>query len=134
LDCPRRKSNTSMNFKIFRNPRQKSDFLTLRVKFIQFRQTYSNFLTIKYQTKCIESIFSPTIGTKALMGRLFLLYLSSKRIYLCATCEVHLSTYDDIESKVRNVDFYADRPARPKVNQKQNSPLFWSVGVPGSTR
>eukprot|EP01122_Echinamoeba_exundans_P014084 TRINITY_DN6307_c0_g1_i1.p2 TRINITY_DN6307_c0_g1~~TRINITY_DN6307_c0_g1_i1.p2 ORF type:complete len:114 (+),score=17.14 TRINITY_DN6307_c0_g1_i1:424-765(+) len=33
------------------------------------------------------------------MGRLFLLYLSSKRIYLCATCEVHLSTYDDIESK-----------------------------------
>jgi len=33
------------------------------------------------------------------MGRLFLNYLNGKRIYICTSCESHLTNYDDIVSK-----------------------------------
>jgi hypothetical protein len=33
------------------------------------------------------------------MGRLFLNYLSSNKVYVCSTCESHFTTYDDIVSK-----------------------------------
>eukprot|EP01120_Amphizonella_sp_Union-15-10_P008111 TRINITY_DN2849_c0_g1_i6.p1 TRINITY_DN2849_c0_g1~~TRINITY_DN2849_c0_g1_i6.p1 ORF type:complete len:115 (+),score=9.78 TRINITY_DN2849_c0_g1_i6:63-407(+) len=33
------------------------------------------------------------------MGRLFLHYLSGRRIYSCTRCEAHLASYDDIVSK-----------------------------------
>lgn len=39
---------------------------------------------------------------KLFMGRLFLEYLEGNNIYTCSTCNIHLTSYNELISKVRN--------------------------------
>lgn len=57
------------------------------------------------------------------MGKLFLEYWDGDNLYVCVTCKAHLSTYNQIISKVSIVNYYSKNILR-LLEEEGERPFF----------